>query len=520
MKLLSKIWLFCILGFTAHAQQHFTDKCVVHFYQVVDFTGPSITVDISNLNYSKFYATAHSSICDSTGTLQFSTNGYFIMNRLGQVMDNGDTICGKEICKFHQGFSPAAQSVLILPFPGNQYRVICNSADDNEVLNYWPSANIRTCFNTLSFSTVDMNANGGLGKVTEKYNIFYQQDSLGRTGMMVCRHANGKDWWLLNREWYKGGIIKHLITKDSIYYMGKDTFPNIAWPLDNSGQLMFSPDGSHFALTVRISNLDYYNNPPNYRAIKGRVFYADFDRCIGEISNPQWLEVPTPVSEIPGFIDSADNTTQGLCFSPNGRFIYVSKFSAIYQYDTQDPDTNTCWYKVMDLDTTNPPFQFYASLFPAPNGKVYIGNWGGVTKEMSVIENPNQKGAACNVCKRCAVFPSYVSCMPDWPNYNLGPLTPCWPLEEEETLPLQKNIVLYPNPTYGQINISYLLKAGEQGLLEILDLSGRVVKQLTLKNQGNTLSTHLEGIALGVYLYKFKVNSMLRQSGKLIYEAP
>jgi len=65
-----------------------------------------------------------------------------------------------------------------------------------------------------------MNANGGAGKVLKRMQPLMENAELRKTQMMACRHANGKDWWLLKQAGDSNTICKFLFTQDSVYNMG------------------------------------------------------------------------------------------------------------------------------------------------------------------------------------------------------------------------------------------------------------------------------------------------------------
>jgi hypothetical protein len=85
-----------------------------------------------------------------------------------------------------------------------------------------------------------------------------------------------------------------------------------------------------------------------------------------------------------------------------------------------------------------------------PDNKIYIGNFGGLSKQMSRIDNPDVKGLGCNFCPRCLRLDSlgataYVGTPPCMPNYSLGAKT-CWPLSNEQVIVNNEQWELYPNP--------------------------------------------------------------------------
>jgi hypothetical protein len=83
-------------------------------------------------------AIGFSGICDRNGQLAFTCNGCKVFDKNMQIMEGGDTICGREFAKFNHGFSTYAQTSIILPFPGRKYKIIIGCASDYEILYRWP----------------------------------------------------------------------------------------------------------------------------------------------------------------------------------------------------------------------------------------------------------------------------------------------------------------------------------------------------------------------------------------------
>jgi hypothetical protein len=434
-----------------------------------------------------YYTFGHSNICNKDGELVLVSNGFSIQDKNGELIDNGDSITPKEIIKKQNGFSHYSQSSLFLPFPNNKYYLFTPTASDNEVNTYWKNSSLgRALYDELLFHVIDMNAIGGKGKVVQKGIPLLQNVLLSKTNMMACKHGNGGEWWLLKQAHDTNMVYKFLVKEDGVYNMGTQGFaePHFGkW--DVFGQAMFSQDGSQYAVCIRGGGEQTQINPPP--VTPGKIFVADFNRCDGILSNPRVYQTK-PNQYINPFDTSTlfENYNNGMCFSPNGRFLYVSTDYSIKQLDLLDPDTNTQWTKIADLDTTWLAFQNYGPLYLGPDHKLYIGNRNGLSKQMSVINNPNAKGAACQFCPRCLRFPDVnISSPPCMPNYHLGAWVggPCSPLQinNDEN---EKAYKLYPNPSNGKIQIqsiaNYELRITD---LQVLNLQGQVLLEEKNKSE-------------------------------------
>ena len=165
----------------------------------------------------------------------------------------------------------------------------------------------------LRYSNVDMNLNNGLGAIVEKKQDIVI-DSLSGDGLTACRHANGRDWWVIMPQLSGYAYYLFLLTPQGVQDMGMQFIGDYIAP--KLGQSVFTPDGRHY---VRFHVIDGSPKCP--------LDIYDFDRCTGELSNFKrvWIDQLAPIA--------------GLAVSPNSRFAYCFTGNALYQYD-------------MELDTT------------------------------------------------------------------------------------------------------------------------------------------------------------------------
>ncbi len=336
------------------------------------------------------------SICDSTGNLQFYTNGAWIANYLGEQMENGDSLNpGTITSNNYYGGLKVAQSHIVLPMPDNpgKYYLFHERIDYHDVL--------ILAVNPTYFTVVDMNQNNGLGRVEEK-NVAIFNDTTKTFGTITAvKHANGRDWWVLFPEKAENNFYRCLLTPngvaDLLIQSLSPSYPNI----NSNGFICFSPDGS------RLARFE----------IQHGLYIYDFDRCTGLLSdNPLFL--PIPETELGG----------GVAFSPNGRFVYMASSTFILQADTWASDIASTIDTVAVYDGFTAPFSttFFA-MQPGPDGRIYITT-NNETKILHYINQPNKAGDSCEVVQHGIVLPTnnrFTS--PHFPNYRLGPLdgSPC-----------------------------------------------------------------------------------------------
>jgi hypothetical protein len=414
-----------------------------------DTTYPITGQQFSNFGYIFWNAT--SNICDSaTGQLKFICNGSILYDTLGSIMENGDSLQPHNIYDLTccPSSPPITQGSLILPKGSNgEYYVFVSTISDAK-FTYWytnPFGDGRFPYDLLLYNVVDMNANGGLGKVMQKNIPLLTNVELNKVGMMACRHANGYDWWLLKQGANTNTIYTFLVTKDTILLDAIQSYPlPIFGYYDRYGQSCFNTTGTKYA----------FASGGGFANTKGaRLFIADFDRCYGILSNVKEINVPydSTGTILDSLWNSYDSLITGVCFSPNDSFLYVNRRYNIYQYELNNPDSISAWYLVKHgPDTAALNFAEYGQLQIGIDQRVYVGKIGGIWSQNSVINKPNLKGAACDFCRKCLRYdvsgePS--TSLANMPDFNLGALQyPCPPLSQSESVRAESDWSFYPNP--------------------------------------------------------------------------
>jgi len=431
----------------------------------------------------------NASICDTNGNILFYTNGQWIANAKNQHLKNGnnfnpgyasDTFYVNNGTMIGLGF---IQGVLILPHPGKTtlydlFYVTCEPIASHgqgacEALH-------------LSYSQVDMSLDGKKGAVlTNKKNLFLIQDTLVKGRLTACKHANGRDWWLISHEFYSDRYYKFLITPDSIYGPFEQRIGSVITH-DVFGSAAFSGDGSRYA------QISPYDNT---------LDILDFDRCSGMFSNCKTLFYP----------DSDGGWWAGCEFSPNGRFVYACSPLKIWQVDLVN---NYEMLTVASWDTVYAPLQtWFLNMGLGPDNRIYVGTKNGSTV-FHVINEPDQKGVGCEVLqdKIAVPFPN-VFTIPNFAHYELGALrgSPC---DTVNHYPIDPNggIVVYPNPTNGMV---YLNGSDLHGAsVSVFDVLGRLVGTYQMPNSLSA-SLDLNDIAAGVYLIQIQ-SSLFRSVYKVV----
>ena len=148
-------------------------------------------------------------------------------------------------------------------------------------------------------------------------------------------------------------------------------------------------------------------------------FISDFDRCTGSIINPQIFRTSSRNNFYPN----------GLAFSPNNRFVYVTHRRTIDQYDIQAADFLASRIEVAQHNMINncsisngPGPKSFGQMQLGPDNKIYI-SLAAQCNDIHVIDHPNVRGVDCGVRQNAIFIPSFVfGTIPNFNTLRLGPL--------------------------------------------------------------------------------------------------
>lgn len=461
-----------------------------------------------------YFTKCSSTISDTLGEYQFYSTGYTMMDRLGDIMLNGEyTNCpkGNLLADYYGGSSLFSQTSIILPKKGNQYYVFGTGMSDSVANNYLN--HIKTEFDVLNYSIVDMDSNGGLGKVTVKNTIILDNQHYANCALSAVKHGNGKDWWLVKAdcENYRFQIFQ--VTEDSIlgpyYQYSSDTSVYCHF----EGQLYFSDDGTKMVSSVfggkyydssfcsQFPNNTKYTVPSGITYIPNRVDIYDFDRCNGILQYKNNYVVEYDTLNYPSF----DNKS-GICFSPNGKLVYMCNIYTVFQIDLDDTNKSNGIF-IHGPDTLLTNFPTYGTMACGQDSKLYIGNWSGTRHYMSYIDSPNVKGFGCHFVPQ-GLWQPYTNLLspPNMPYFGLGIDSSnigCWPAGINEIRD-EKNFQfsMFPNPTNSILNIEWKQLKDEQTQLELFNCVGKVIYSTRLNLKEGTRQIDVSHLLNGLYYLK------------------
>jgi hypothetical protein len=437
---------------------------------VLDFRAAD-TIGVYSIPTLEYFTVTNASICDEEGNLLYYTNGISICG-VDSILENGS---GLNPCPYTGYYTVDGlninQAALFIPQPGSSryYYLFHFSNDAPDSLR--PS--------TIYYSLIDKQGNNGQGSVIKKNMPILNSAELREGGMTACKHANGRDYWLVMGGSNNNTFYKFLITPDSI----------IGPYLQNIGPIFpigydvatgeFSEDGSKYATCI-------FAGAP--------ILVMDFDRCSGEFSNPVIL------NEVAGFFPNQDTIfgCYSLEFSPSSQFLYVSNPSNLVQYDlwaTNIQDSSQLFLG----DSTD--YFGIDMLQTAENGKLYGSTWNGGLKALHVVNHPDLKGDSAGfVYGGQPTLTQNALSLPNLINYKLGSLvgSGC------DTIPtgvaqqtISNSLRVLPNPAdkYAYVEM------GAQGNYEfdLLTVSGQV---MATKQTQQVDIFDTETLAPGVYFLR------------------
>jgi hypothetical protein len=328
--------------------------------------------------------------------LRFVTNGSSLIYPFGREVE------GSRFAPEDDDYTQyKRQGLLFLPInaQGNQLRILRKEKHPDFI-------GIDLYDDEINESIINIEDHGFI-ELLKKASPLITNDTLNYDHMAACRHANGRDWWLLQPRLNSREMLTYLVRPDTIEYVTTQLVPDTIY--SGLGSAFFSPNGNFYACLAA-------------HGLPGTVHYFnffEFDRCSGLLSNGRRLELGA------GAFDNGGE------FSPDSRYLYISNYNEIWQYDLARPDPLAEPEVVLVRDDYRiwnfwPVFFGHSQL--APDGKIYIASSTAVPF-LHTIHFPDRAGAAAEAEQRAVPLPVYNSGqqLSYHPHYRLGPLdgSPC-----------------------------------------------------------------------------------------------
>lgn len=408
MRCLCIFLLSVFLTSVAYSQKE-GDKWVIgysgngsHEYSVMhlDFSAGYLKIEWHFDETMQMIETA-ANVCDTDGDVIMWTNGMQIFGRNGVSITDTisfDTLYPSywhywNIKKFGPLGFPEHDGALILPVPDNnkEYSVISHSAELYEESYF--------LVNKYLESRIQMNEDSS-------YNVIYKDSIITPfpawySGPIIAtRHANGRDWWIVNFEANSSRYYSYILNPQGIHLYKAGNIDSLV--KNGLGQTVFSNDGNYIA---RMDAITF--DEGQY------ITLCSFDRCNGNIERIETLHTPA------GYFT-------GVAFSPNDRYLYGDYATHLWQWDIWADDIAASQTLVDTFDGFIQPGWFEVQFGPmkiAPDGRIYIAPPSGSSEFMHVIDRPDLPAAECKLLQHSINLKvPNARTIPNNPNYRLGPL--------------------------------------------------------------------------------------------------
>ena len=315
-----------------------------------------------------------SSISNPCGDLVLYTDGKTVWDANHQIMPHGAGLMGDD---------SSTQSGIVVPKPDDLDTYYIFTVDDGYAT---PSDD------GLRYSVVDMTLNNGMGDVVSTQKNIPLVSKAGEK-VTAVNAANGRDVWVLT---FAPRTDPNATTAPyPIYGTNFNTF--YAFKVTNTG---VNHEAVRSMLSLNIEGgVGYMKASPDGTKIAvanmydGTAYLMDFDNVTGTVSNPVMLNL------------LGNSSPYGLEFSPDSSKLYISdRYSRLIQIDLNNNNSAV---------TISSSQNYRSALQLGHDGKIYqthTTGYGYGTNTMSVIQNPNEQGTACNYSYRSISLNQSMEC--------------------------------------------------------------------------------------------------------------
>jgi len=400
---------------------------------------------------------------------------------------------------------------------------------------------MATKFSVNSDNTID---------ISEELDEFRIGFGRYRSEIAACKHANGRDWWILAPK------ITHNLMSVFIYDLNEVTYVG-EFPLSDGntysnpllGSFVFSPDGSRLLRTHR--RIRYYSPDPEDQGPDDILEIWEFDRCSGTVvEEPTVIRFPRPLYADsfpdkhipfnthfmytgsifgPEFLVDRDFVNFAGCFSDDGSKIYVANGIHIIQLDLNNNLQQDTLFTYDDISKAvkkfpSDDFGFLPTLPDAfwnlPNGKIVVGS-NNVNSAVHIIHSPNLPGSLCQFEFEALQFkaPSEnpqsdelytIRGLPNFPHYHMTAVNDFDQAcdDEEPTEPDAPQITIGPNPFSNQFTVNIPFSGFYT--IEVFDIIGRnLLRQMLPSPTAAVGSIDIESSHLPVGVYIVVVDNLV-----------
>ncbi len=377
----------------------------------------------------------NSTLSDKNGNLLLTSNGMQLRDKNLDIIDGGAKINFNNYWLSNELELDNGQKIT-LGLADPQGMLMLQWPDKDSIIwiapNYQAFGSIFNSYNKgLFFGVVDISK--------EKPTVVLKDslittDSITSNGITACRHANGRDWWIVVGNHNRSKLYVYLLDPSGLKRV--NTIATSLNYIFGFGQSVFSPLGDKFVIQEVIGAFGFLD--------QGHFSIFDFDRCTGMLSNHRYKP----------FV--GNQFIVGCAISNDGHYLYTSNSSTLHQYDMFANDIMATEKLVAQSDSFKSYYNeltwqenFFTFMQLAPDGKIY--GPGGNTLHMHRMEYPEEEGEACTIIQHALYTVNNASTIPNMPFFRLGPEdgSPC------DTLGLNNNPIA--KFRYEQDTLNHLL---------------------------------------------------------------
>lgn len=330
-------------------------------------------------------------------------------------------------------------------------------------------------------------------------------DSSSPGNIVACRHANGRDWWVLRSGLYKNKFYLGLLSPTGLEM--NTIYTNVANDYQSSVAFnFFSPDGSRFF---------------HYAGFNDRILWEyEFDRCTGTLSDP--IE-----HSLFDLLDPYD--VPPMCPSPDGKIIYIRKsntntsMTEIIQFRLEDNA-----HYIASLNTFGPILSpNLRSIFSSRLISDTIpSTWDEVW--LDVFTTPDVFGPTTSYVESEYNLQSWGlgGVLPNYANYRLGPIdgSLCDTLGLDNPVSIKElekevlDCIVYPNPWVSELQIK--LARSSEYTISLTDMLGKLHYSAQFNGGEHQLDLSGQILSEGIYWVEIVDTKRGLRAGKKIVRKP
>jgi hypothetical protein len=443
------------------------------FSSIMDFRNKDTVLSPSRSLSDKYLYTilSLSTLYYPNHDLLFLSNGVDITNSKRQDVENDNLLIDPIFKQRYSAGISSINSTLLLPRDSISFYSINRSGDGSYIDPFNTLIGNRTYYGVIAMRD-SFKSKVVQSKVSLRYETILPTSSF----LTATRHANGRDFWIVEKAWKGNTYYVYRTSPDTIVLAHTQTIGDSTGEWDIYGGGVFSPQGDRLVFTCATQYVQLF----------------DFDRCTGLFSNP--LKLLTPAFDRLGdsVYSSLDTPFGGLyaSFSPSGRFLYYNTLWRIEQYDLASGIHDSIIasrYMVDKWDssflTIYQTYEPFGSSLLAVNNKLYFSLFNPLNiARLHIINSPDSAGVKCNYVRcgmKLGVDRVSGDPLPNVPYYSLkvqadSPCDTIGKVAPPKPIPLAFS--LYPNPSRGHFSTA----SPAVGELYLYDAMGRLVKRIEI----------------------------------------